>query len=170
MWSDEPDAAIKAAAGFAGVNGTEGRISGSLEGGFDLRLAEMTRVLVVGAVGFFALVGVNVARNVGVVEAQDSQIQDIPRPSSSHDPNTPALGAGLPDGGIHARMNDERIKLLNDSRHERLQDDVAKLVALTTELKTDVDKTNKDELSLDVVKKAGEIEKLAHDVQSRMKN
>jgi hypothetical protein len=37
-------------------------------------------------------------------------------------------------------------------------------------LKTDVNKTNKDELSLDVMRKAQEIEKLAHDVQSRMKN
>jgi hypothetical protein len=130
----------------------------------------MTRVVVVSAVGLLAFVGVGVARNVGVVEAQKGQFQDIPRTPSSHDPNTPALGAGLPDGGMHARMNEERIKYVNDSRHERLEDDVGKLVALTNELKTDVDKTNKDELSLDVVKKAGEIEKLAHDVQSRMKN
>jgi hypothetical protein len=44
------------------------------------------------------------------------------------------------------------------------------LLALTTELKSDVDKANKDELSLDVMRKAAEIEKLAHDVQNRMKN
>jgi hypothetical protein len=47
---------------------------------------------------------------------------------------------------------------------------VDRLLALTNELKTDVDKSSKDELSLDVIRKAGEIEKLAHDVQSRMKN
>ena len=49
-------------------------------------------------------------------------------------------------------------------------DDASKLLALTTELKSDVDKTDKDELSLEVMRKAAEIEKLAHDVQSRMKN
>jgi hypothetical protein len=44
------------------------------------------------------------------------------------------------------------------------------MMALTNELKSDVDKTNKDELSVEVIRKAGEIEKLAHDVQARMKN
>jgi hypothetical protein len=106
---------------------------------------------------------------MGAVQT-NGQFQDMPPASSSHDANTPALGAGRPDGGIRARMNDARIKAANDSRHERLEDDVTKLQTLTNELKTDLDKANKDELSVDVVKKAGEIEKLAHDVQSRMKN
>ncbi|HEV2576617.1 MAG TPA: hypothetical protein VGU25_05350 [Acidobacteriaceae bacterium] len=133
-------------------------------------MGEVTRVAVVSAVGLVVLGGTGLARNVGVVRAQGSQIQDIPRPPSPHDANTPAIGAGLPDGGVRARMNEERIKSVNDARQKRLQEDVDKLLALTNELKLDVDKTNKDELSLDVVKKAGEIEKLAHDVQSRMKN
>jgi hypothetical protein len=67
-------------------------------------------------------------------------------------------------------MNEERMKALNSDRHKRLEDDASKLLALSTELKSDVDKANKDELSLDVMRKAAEIEKLAHDVQSRMKN
>ena len=44
-----------------------------------------------------------------------------------------------------------------------------KLLALATELKTDVDKTNQNILSMDVIKKADEIEKLAHSVKERMK-
>jgi hypothetical protein len=40
---------------------------------------------------------------------------------------------------------------------------------LATELKAAVDKSNKNELSLDVVKKADDIEKLAHDVKQRMR-
>ena len=74
------------------------------------------------------------------------------------------------DDPTGARMKEERIRSFNDQRHKRLEDDVSKLQALTNELKTDVDKANNDELSLDVVRKASEIEKLAHDVQSRMKN
>jgi hypothetical protein len=37
-------------------------------------------------------------------------------------------------------------------------------------LKADVAKTGKDELSVEVLRKAAEIEKLAHDLQNRMKN
>jgi hypothetical protein len=81
----------------------------------------------------------------------------------------PAAG-GIGDPGIRARMDVERLKAANDDRHKKLVLDVDKLISLSNELKTDVDKTNKDELSLDVIRKAQEIEKLAHDVQSRMKN
>ena len=47
--------------------------------------------------------------------------------------------------------------------------DTDKLLSLATELKQDVDKTNKNVLSVDVIKKAGEIEKLARSVKERMK-
>jgi len=40
---------------------------------------------------------------------------------------------------------------------------------LATELKDDVDKTNENVLSLDVIKKADEIEKLAKSVRDKMK-
>lgn len=74
------------------------------------------------------------------------------------------------DGGMRARMDAERVKSANDDRRKRLASDVDKLVSLTNQLKADVDKTSKDELSLDVIRKAQEIEKLAHDVQNKMKN
>ena len=67
-------------------------------------------------------------------------------------------------------MEAQRARFATDERHKKLQEDTAKLLALSTELKAEVDKTTKDELSLDVVRKAGEIEKLAHDVKERMKN
>jgi hypothetical protein len=44
------------------------------------------------------------------------------------------------------------------------------LLALATELKDYVDKSNEHVLSLDVVKKAEEIEKLAHHVREKMKD
>lgn len=60
-------------------------------------------------------------------------------------------------------------KMREDERRKRLEADTAKLVALTSELQAEVAKASKDELSLDVVRKAAEIEKLAHDVKERMK-
>ena len=57
-----------------------------------------------------------------------------------------------------------------DDRRKRLRADTAKLLELSTELKEQVDKTSKDELSIDVVRKAAEIEKLARDVKERMKS
>jgi len=44
-----------------------------------------------------------------------------------------------------------------------------KLVKLSTELKQYVDKTNENILSLDVIKKADEIEKLARSVKTKMR-
>ena len=63
----------------------------------------------------------------------------------------------------------QRAKALQTDRQKRLVEDTAKLLELATELKPDVDKTTKDEMSLDVIRKAEEIERLAHDVKQRMK-
>ena len=67
------------------------------------------------------------------------------------------------------RMRQQAIVSANDARHKRMETDAAKLLELSTELKADVDKAGKDELSLEVIRKADEIEKLAHDVKERMK-
>ena len=45
--------------------------------------------------------------------------------------------------------------------------DSAELLRLATELKAEVDKTNTDTLSIPVVRKAGEIEKLARSVKQK---
>lgn len=57
----------------------------------------------------------------------------------------------------------------NAARRKELAADSAELLKLATELKAEVDKTTKDTLSLTVIRKAGEIEKLAHDVKEKMK-
>ena len=54
-------------------------------------------------------------------------------------------------------------------RQADLKRDTEKLLKLATELKDYVDKTNENTLSVDVVKKAEEIEKLAHSVKDKMK-
>lgn len=127
------------------------------------------------------MVGAGWGRVTGVVHAQKSldPTQQNQDPMSNQDPmlpskvsprGMPSMDSDMPNDEMRGRMKEERMKAFNDQRHKRLEDDVARLQALTNELKSDVDKANKDELSLDVIRKASEIEKLAHDVQSRMKN
>ena len=54
-------------------------------------------------------------------------------------------------------------------RQQQLVRDTDKLLGLAKELKEEVNKSNKDMLSIDVVKKAAEIEKLAKSVKERMR-
>jgi len=54
-------------------------------------------------------------------------------------------------------------------RQKQLADDTAKLLVLANELKVEMDKSTKDTLSLSVMKKAEEIEKLARKVRGEMK-
>jgi spore coat polysaccharide biosynthesis protein SpsF (cytidylyltransferase family) len=60
-------------------------------------------------------------------------------------------------------------KKANKGRQADLKRDTEKLLKLATELKEYVDKTNENVLSLNVLKKAEEIEKLAHSVKDKMK-
>ena len=64
-------------------------------------------------------------------------------------------------------------KLYHDATHaerrKQLAADAARLLNLATELKTEVDKTDKEMLSLTVVRKAEAIERLAHGMKDKMK-
>ncbi len=60
-------------------------------------------------------------------------------------------------------------KKLNEQRQQDIKTDTDKLLQLATQLKQYVDKTNENTLSVDVIKKAEEIEKLAHTVKDKMK-
>ena len=60
-------------------------------------------------------------------------------------------------------------KKANLDRQAALKNDTVKLVKLAGELKDYVDKSNENVLSLEVLKKAEEIEKLAHNVKEKMK-
>ena len=58
---------------------------------------------------------------------------------------------------------------ITEAREAQLAADTERLYQLAQELKVEMDKSTKDTLSLTVVKKAAEIEKLAHSVGERMK-
>jgi hypothetical protein len=57
----------------------------------------------------------------------------------------------------------------NTLRQQQIVDDTAKLLQLAEQLKDEVDKSSKTTLSVSVVKKAEEIEKLAKTVKDKMR-
>jgi hypothetical protein len=57
----------------------------------------------------------------------------------------------------------------NADRGRQIAEQSAKLLQLATSLKAEVDKSNKDTLSIAVYRKANEIERLAHSVREAMK-
>jgi hypothetical protein len=74
------------------------------------------------------------------------------------------------DGNNNNLMTQDSVdRLRNSERQKSLVDDTSKLLSLANELKAEVDKTSKDTLSLEVIRKADEIEKLAHSVKEKMK-
>lgn len=74
-----------------------------------------------------------------------------------------------PDAAIPPQTEETQTKLRNVERQKQLVADTQRLLSLANELKTDVDKSTKDTLSLDVIRKADEIEKLAHTVKEKMR-
>jgi 7-keto-8-aminopelargonate synthetase-like enzyme len=77
---------------------------------------------------------------------------------TSQPPQTAVAVAATP-----ARQDDR------SDKQKALAEQAQRLVDMATELKVDVDKTNKNILSLDVVRKAEEIEALAHRMKEESK-
>jgi hypothetical protein len=74
-----------------------------------------------------------------------------------------------PQSQIDKDMQDRMLKEANKKRQQEIKDDTDKLFQLATDLKAAVDKSNENMLSLDVVRKADEVEKLAKRVKEKMK-
>jgi hypothetical protein len=74
-----------------------------------------------------------------------------------------------PAPDIPSSIRKEMEKKANQQRQADLKRDTDKLLKLSTELKDYVDKSNENILSVDVIKKADEIEKLAHSVKMKMR-
>jgi hypothetical protein len=81
-------------------------------------------------------------------------------------------GPGRRTGTADRTMDDilrENERKLNKQRQADLKRDTDELLDLATELKKYVDKSNENLLSLEVLRKAEEIEKLAKSVKDKMK-
>jgi len=91
-----------------------------------------------------------------------------PAPSPRLSPD-PGLAPDSHEDEGRANMEKDMAKRANRERQAQLQRDTDNLLKLANQLKQYVDKSNEHTLSLDVVKKAEEIEKLAHSVKEKMK-
>ena len=82
----------------------------------------------------------------------------------------PDMGTPMTDEDeTRARITHDMEKKAAKERVAALKNDTDKLLKLSIELKSYVDKSNENVLSVDVVKKAEEIEKLAKSVKDKMK-
>jgi hypothetical protein len=101
--------------------------------------------------------------------------QSPPPQEPSSTPDKPLPDANRPpDANAQMAMHDQQGKDKNVGaasieRKRQITDDSARLLKLASDLKAEVDKTSKDTLSLGVIRKAEEIEKLAHSVKEKMK-
>lgn len=86
----------------------------------------------------------------------------LPEPSAAprHGDDEPA---------IPEQIQKEQEKKANHKRQADLKRDTERLLKLSTELKEYVDKTNENVMSVQVINKAEEIEKLAHSVKMKMR-
>ena len=111
-----------------------------------------------------ALLGFEVTARSQMPGQQPSQYPGQPRPmdgvrNSDSEPET----------SIERQEQSKLAEKRNEERQAQLVQETARLFDLAKELKEQVGKTNKDVLSIDVVKKADEIEKLAKSVRDKMK-
>lgn len=81
----------------------------------------------------------------------------------------PGSGRSEHDDPWTVKQEREMEKKRNLQRQEEIKRDSEKLLELATELKQYVDKSNENTLSMDVIKKAEEIERLAKNVKQKMK-
>jgi hypothetical protein len=88
--------------------------------------------------------------------AQSFGCFDPSRPRTFVDPSRPREPDQTPD--IPAEMQHKQIKAMNQERQTSLKKDTDKLLQLATELKQRVDKTNENQLSLEVKRKRDEVE------------
>jgi nitric oxide reductase activation protein len=81
----------------------------------------------------------------------------------------PTAGPPGPMTPEQEHIEHDRAKRINKERFDNLKRDTDKLLELATELKQNVDRANENTLSVDVIKKADEIDKLAKQIREKMK-
>ena len=101
----------------------------------------------------------------GNTQSQPSRPTTTPAPPGRMESNPAAADAEQ----AQQRIARDLAKRANLERQAVLKGDTDKLLKLAVELKDYVDKSNENVLSLEVVKKAEAIEKLAHSVKDKMK-
>jgi hypothetical protein len=121
--------------------------------------------LVVAAAILLCLKGLHVHAEASAAPGVQARQKGTPLSPLDDVPGAP----GAPTA-MDPRLQSQRDHMWSDDRHKRLIADTDKLLLLATELKVDVDKSSPNELSVKVIQKATEMEKLSHDVKERMRN
>lgn len=104
---------------------------------------------------------------VGVI-AQDRQPAATPaQTGSALQANTSPTKPGASKPAKQTK--EEKAAAAENLRKHQIADESTQLLAMAIALKKEVDKTNKDMLSVNVIRKADEIEKLAHTVKEKIK-
>lgn len=84
-------------------------------------------------------------------------------------PLDPQFGRRRQTSPAEEKIERDMAKKRNLARQATIKKDTDRLLQLATELKQYVDKTNENTLSLDVINKADEVEKLAKEVKNKMR-
>jgi hypothetical protein len=117
--------------------------------------------------GLGAAIILLIAGSLGGSQITDTgQMQQVP---TMQQPRPPFGEPPNPTDPMERQRQEKMEKARNNDRQKQLEKDTDKLLALAKELKEEVGKSNADTLSVDVVKKAAEIEKLAKSVKDRMR-
>jgi hypothetical protein len=145
--------------------------------------------LLVGTLGFCALFALAAfAGSPARSRAQSAQPQQSPPPPPAAQQATPAPAQPAPDAQSSPAPAPQDATATSaqpataadpaqarppypgmtpeEKRKQQVTDECADLLKLATDLKAQVDKTRKDELSVAVVRKASELEQMAHKVRS----
>jgi len=109
-------------------------------------------------------------------QAQDVHIPIPPAERQSQDLRTPIPPSTVPGPGTDVASipsgNDiqrQQAIAANSQRQDEIRRDTEKMLQLTAELKDYLQKAGRGIVSLEAIKKAEQIEKLAHSVKSKMK-
>src|SRR5215471_3689663 len=118
------------------------------------------------ALSFVMLVG-------GVVTVGSQQLPTLPTPARPSAPVSPGQAPNPSDDNdqdaMARRAMVQQAQRRNDQRQQQIVSDTAKLVTLTQQLKTELEKSGNNQMSAAAIKKAEEIEKLAKSVKEKMK-
>ncbi len=133
-----------------------------------MRVRKIIEVIVIGSRWLVCLVLVLLLLVLSGAPALYAQAQE---------PSSQAVVAQLPrtppgeeaEDEARRKLEHDQQKKANEERFRKLKEDTDKLVQLSNELKEYVGKANEHTLSLDVIKKAEEIERLAKSVKDKMK-
>ncbi len=115
------------------------------------------------------LLGTVVMSALGSVSLHAGQSGAWAVPNASQDRPFDPNHKNEPPDPLRVRLQEDQAKKVNEERQKKLVTDTAKLYELAAELKEQVGKSDKNTLSVDVVKKAEEIERLARSVKDKMR-